>query len=106
MTWKAGGEARHRLPLVHGIRQHALEARGEPDRLQRPVIRDAVDPGVVPVVEEDLAVEELATHADELGRPARDAAHLLERLLGLRGGIDPEDSARTGLVSEARDHPG
>src|SRR3954454_20200467 len=46
----------HRLPLVDGVGDHALEAAGEPDRLERLLVRDAVRTRVVALVEEDLVV--------------------------------------------------
>src|SRR5580693_2004014 len=60
-------EPGHRLALVHRVDDHALQAAGKPDRVQRGAHRDAV---VVPGPARqhgDLVVPQVAAQADELG---------------------------------------
>ena len=73
--------ARHRLPLVHRIGEHALEAGGEADRVERVRVGDPVGAGVVAVVEDDLVVAQLAADADQLRGPAGDPGDLVPGLL-------------------------
>src|SRR5579859_3411466 len=56
-------EARHGLALVDRVGDHALRARGEPHRVEGGAVGDAVDAGVVTLVEEDVVGGQL-THAD------------------------------------------
>ena len=77
-------EARHRFALVHGVRDHPLEAPHESHRIERRLVRDAVDPGVVALVELDLVIAEVALEPDQGGGPAGDPADLLSSLGGLR----------------------
>src|SRR5262249_17751535 len=99
-------EARHRLPLVHGVGDHALEAARQADRLERALVGDAVGAGVVPVVENDLGVAQLAPDVDQVGCATRDARHLLEGLLWLGRSVDPDDPAWARLRGEAGNHAG
>ena len=77
-------QPRHRLPLVHRVGDHPLEAAGQADRLQRLLVRDAVRAGVVALVEHDLVVAQVARIARhtagliDVGREVRDEEIVLD----------------------------
>ena len=73
-------EPGHRLPLVDRVRDHPLEPRDEPHRLERPGSRDPVRALVVPVVEDDLVLAQVALQPDGRGGPAGDPGDLGPRL--------------------------
>ena len=98
----------HRLPLVDGVDDHALEPAGELDGVDRRLDRDAV-PVTGPALEHgDLVVAQVASEADQVGCVARDPAHLGAGLVEGRGGVDADDpaGAAAGLLEgrEAGDH--
>jgi len=97
-------QPRHRLPLVDGVGDHSLQPGGEPDRVERPLVGDAVGAGVVALVEDELVAAELTADLDQRGSRLRDPRHLLERLARLRRGVDPDHAARPVLRGESGDH--
>src|SRR5437763_2390235 len=98
-------QARHRLPLIHGVGDHPLEPPGETYRFKGRCVWDSVRAGVVAIVEDDLVVAQLASEPDQLGRVARDTRDLRVRFGGRGGAVDPNDAALALLSREAGDHP-
>jgi hypothetical protein len=99
-------EPGHRLSLVHRVDDHAFQAPGRPDRVQRRLHRDAVVvPG--PALEHgDLVVPQLPAQADELGGVPGDLLDLSPGLPDPGRRVDPDHPPRLFLAGEAGDHPG
>src|ERR1700728_339378 len=73
-------EGGHGLALVDRVGDHALGPRGEPHRVEGGGVRDAVDAGVVALVELDVVVRQLPLDSDEARGLPCDAADLLAGL--------------------------
>src|SRR4051794_823356 len=99
-------QAGHGLPLVHRVDDHALEATGEPDGLQRRLHGDAVELAGPALAHDDLVVAERPAEFDEFGRRPSDLGDLRLSCLELGGGVYADDLARMLLPGEAGDHAG
>src|SRR5205823_12682401 len=95
---------RHRLSLVHRIREHALQTSAEPDSVDRLRVGDSIGPGVPAVEEDDLVLGQLPSETDCLRRAPCDSGDLVARLLDGGRGVYAEDLARSFLAGEPGDH--
>jgi hypothetical protein len=94
-------QPRHRLALVHGVDDHALEARHETDSLYGLLVNDAVDAGVPSIKQDNLVVGEFATEFDGLRRALGDALDLPPSLFDGGWSVDADDVLSAPGVREA-----
>ncbi len=95
-------EAGHRLPLVDRVDDHALEAAGEPDGVERRLHGDAVEVAGPALEHGDLVVAQVAPEADELGGVPGDPGDLVAGLVELGRGVDADAPGAAGPARRSR----